>query len=68
MDISVNDRMIIIRNDIYNNHTNKHIDQLTWDCSNLTKVFGSTHGNAVALNTCWESFAALMVLLDLNLD
>lgn len=50
-----------------NHLTNKRVDQLTWDCSILTKVLGSRFGNAPTLNTCWESFVTLMILLDSNL-
>lgn len=48
--------------------TNKRVDQLVRVYSNLTKVFGSRLKNATALNSCWESFAAPMVLLDSNLN
>lgn len=48
--------------------TNKRIDQLALGCSNLTKVLGLRFKNAVALNTCWERFAALVILPGLNLN
>lgn len=48
--------------------TNKRVDQLALSCSNLTKVLGSRFKNVVALNTCWERFATLVILPGLNLN
>ena len=48
--------------------TNKPVDQLTLDCSNLTKILSLRFRNAVALNIYWEKFTALMVLPGLNLN
>ncbi|KDO54610.1 hypothetical protein CISIN_1g034440mg [Citrus sinensis] len=41
---------------------------ISTDIQKTTYILGSRLGNATALNTCWESFAALMVLPDSNLD
>lgn len=48
--------------------TNKYIGQLEYGCSNLTKIFNSRFENTDALNTCWENFAALVIILGWNLD
>ena len=61
--------LVVIKLDISKAYdTNKHVDQLAWGCSILTKILGSRLGNAAVLNTCWESFAALVVLPGSNLD